>query len=94
MENKQDKKNETAQNVQKTQSEKPELTRQELIDLENPSAKEWAAIQFLTRMNKTQINNAWRSLNMMSAAAPKTIAKKLSFEETMEAMAIAMKYME
>lgn len=66
-------------------------TKQEMLDKENPTPKEWAIQQLLIANSKTSLEEYRRVLKKIAQALYKTTARQLTLDDVMEAIEIAQK---
>lgn len=66
-----------------------QMTKQEILDIETPTAEEWITQQLITGLNKTQLINAERSVMQMYQKAYKTAARELPFSVIVNALITA-----
>lgn len=69
-------------------------TKQEMLDKENPTDKEWAIQQILIANSKTTLSEHRRVMKRLAQALWKTKARQLTMEEVMDAIDIAAKLLE
>lgn len=67
------------------------MNKQQLLDKENPSTKEWVIQQLLIANSRTTLGEYHRMLKRVLQAVYRTIGRQLTFESICECMEIATK---
>lgn len=68
------------------------MTKQEFLDIENPSIIEDIAQKLLTRSNKTSILTFKRAVDAIDRLLYKTSDKQITLQQLWEALVVAKKY--